>query len=194
MIVVGDHDILPEPNQRIPIHVVPEAGDPDIEGALFVVQIADGGPELGGTIPGPSIQYVQLVENLSDPNNTGAFGPTIFDADNEGQFGVGGSPPGSLRPQVYDINTVTSLGGSVTADGLLGIITLDGSGFGLGETFDVLLKDTLNGPTVFNIAGSGQEILPVITNGTVTIVPEPGTAAMLLAGMVGLLLWRRRRV
>ena len=199
IINVGDHIIDAAPGQQIPITVIPEAGDPPIAGVLLNVQISDGGPAVGGTDLGPVIQYVQLVEDLSDPLyatfGTDAFGPTIFDAmANQGHFGDGSLPAGDPKPQVYVINTAT-VNGAVAADGLLGIITLDGTGFDHRPGGWALhIEQTLNGPSVLSDDTPAVNPIPLTVNEGTVNIPEPSTVVMLIAGLVGLLLWRRRRV
>ena len=194
-ITVGDHEILPEPNQKIPIYIVPEVGDPQTAGVLLNVQVADGGPEVGGVIDGPVIQYVQMVEEpdpiSGDPHPlyTDAFGVGIFEAvPNHGHF-----PDDPNPPQVYTINTAT-LSGAVPGDGLLAVLTIDATGFPLGNTYDLHLKETHNNSTVLYDDTPGVNPLPLtITEGTIKIVPEPSTLVLLVAGGIGLAVCLRRR-
>ncbi len=193
IINVGDHPILPAPDQKIPIYVVPEAGDPATAGVLLNVQVADGGPEIaGGATDGPVIQYVQMVEE-APPHAlyTDAFGPGIFEAvPNHGHFG-----DGSTEPQVYTINTAT-ISGAVAADGLLAVLTIDATGFAVGETFDLHLGQTVNGPsTLYEDTPLVNPISLAITDGTLEIVPEPSSLILLAAAAVGLAgcLWRKSK-
>ena len=126
-ITVGTHEFLPNmPNQTVQIHVT---GGRPIEGLNFNAQIGDGGPAVGGTA-GPVITAVDL--------ETG-----IFAGNNDGQVDLGSIP----QLAMYSITTSS---GSVVADGLLATLTIDTTGFDIGEGPWVLaLGNTLNGSTDF---------------------------------------------
>jgi len=75
-VAVGDHVLLPDmEDQQIQIFVTPD--DPItpefVQGLNFNIQVADGGPEVGGVVDGPVISDVDII--------TG----TIFEANNLGQ-------------------------------------------------------------------------------------------------------------
>lgn len=163
-IVVGQHDLLPNtPNQIVKINV---SGGDEVDALDLNAQIADGGPEVGGSIDGPAITGADII--------TG----TIFANNNDGQSDLGSYPQVALRSTVAD-------SGSVIADGLLTTLTIDTTGFSTG-TFSLNLGDTLNGPTDFD------PISADITDGSITIVPEPASICLLLGG-AGLMMQRRRR-
>ncbi len=170
LIDVGDWPLLPNTSgQQIPIYVVPGDDAPGTAGVNFNIQVGDGGPPVGGT-PGPEIQYVQLVEDLSHPLYTDQFGPTIFGAvGNQGHFGTG-----SLVPQIYAQNTAT-LQGSVPPDGLLAVLTIDTTGFFLGDgPWAFTLSETLNGETTLNDNTQQVEPIPLdIIDGEISII-DPG--------------------
>ena len=181
------------PDQKIPIYVVGEAGDPDIAGVNFNVQVADGGPEVsGGTIDGPEISYVQLVDDLNTPGyamyHTNAYGSTFFDAlPNMGHFGVG-----STVPQIFAENTAFSSGGKPIPAGanfLLGIVTIDTTGFFVGDAndpWDLKIGSTLNGSTVLLDTAQTPAPIPLtITEGQITLIPEPSTFVLVLIGLLG---------
>ena len=155
LIDVGDHLLSPNlADQDILINV---SSDPEeqVQGLNFFVQVADGGPEVpGGSIDAPIIQLLDVL--------TG----TIFASNNVGKTDFDGGPPPypDDYPQFEGHSTLTS-SGTVPANGLLGIVTIDTAGF-TGGTFDLFMENTLNGPTNF-IIGAG------ITDGTITVSTKP---------------------
>jgi hypothetical protein len=147
VITVGHYNLLPNtPNQKIQIFV--STNNTFVQGTNVEVQIADGGTAAGGTVVGPKITNVDVVNG------------TIFQSNNSGQHGGG-----SIVPQVYEAIVLTS-SGAVKASGLLATITVDTTGFN-GGTFPLLLGSTLNGSTDFTV------IPAIITNGSITITPPP---------------------
>lgn len=161
-----------KPNQTIALTV---SGGDVVQGLNFNLQVADGGPDEGGSIAGPAITAVDII---------GAG--TIFADNNTGQ-----NDDSLNSPQLFVTSTTTSMG-TVAADGTLAFVTFDTTGFFAGSTFTLLLKDTLNGATDF--AG----IPATITNGTLAITAIPEPSAMLYVGMIaamvgaGVRLTRRR--
>jgi hypothetical protein len=142
-------------------------GGDAVEGLNLRVQVADGGthPQAGGTVDGPKITGVDLITD------------TIFAGNTTGQGDL-------LRlPQIW-VQTTTTASGSAVADGLLARLTLDTTGFFEGS-FGLSLGDTKDGPTDF--AG-----VPIdISDGSLTVVvPEPGSWALCIGGIVGLIVAR----
>jgi hypothetical protein len=173
-IAVGNIQLLPDkPNQTVQVFV---SGGDVVQGLNFEIQTGDGGPDSGGTAAGAG----PLITNLD------LLTGTIFAANNTGQHGGGPlSLTGKTKAQVWEATTTTSAT-TVAAAGLLANITFDTTGFKtINQSFPLALKGTNNGDT--NFAG-----VPInITNGTITIVPEPGAVGLVLAmGIMGL---RRRR-
>ena len=161
---LGNYHLLPDtPDQQIQIFV--RGGDP-VQGVAFNIAIADGGPDAGGSVVGPMITAVDIL--------TG----TIFDGNNTGL----GSAAGVLAPQIAFFSTTTATG-TVPAEGLLATVTLDTTGFAAGQTFDLIVSQTVNNPTMFGA------VTPTVLDGTLTMVPEP--IGLLPVG--GLLLLVRRR-
>ena len=166
IIDVGNHVLQPDdPGQTIQVFV---SGGDLVEGLNFNAQIADGGPEAGGAVRGPHITTADIV--------TG----TIFANDNTGQ-----RDPGSF-PQIAIRRTTTNDDDTVMAQGLLATLAIDTTGFTSG-TFPLKLGDTLNGPT--NFAG----VPAMITDGSISIVPEPTAPFIALSTAALLCLPRRSR-
>lgn len=163
---VGNFPVLPDtPGQVLDLYVVNTGPDPvSVAGLSFNVQINDSGPGdrggLGG-IPGPSITKVDILTD------------TLFGANNTGQ--VNGQ--GAL--QFANARTTTSSGTVSIGVGnpiLLGRIEIDTTGFFSPETWELRLGNTVNGPSRFFLWG-GDALIPMITDGMITAVPEPGWAA-----------------
>lgn len=159
VVLTGDHVLLPNtPNQVIPILV---AGDYAVQGLNLHVQIADGGPEAGGTSDGPAIQAVDLVGN--------ADMPTVFTGNN------GGQTAGTVLPQVqaWEIMTVA---GTVSAGGLLATLTIDTTGFWKdpagSSSWPVLLADTTSGSTGF-VSFAGNPLRAIAAAGSLTLNTPP---------------------
>ena len=161
-IVVGSHNLLPNTaGQPVQIRV---ENVPDVAGVKLNAQIEDG-----SGIGTPRFSGVDLITGTIFTSNADAW-------DN-------GTTPGLL---IYSILTPP---GTVSASaGLLATLYVDTTGFNSG-TFVLSLGDTLNGATTF-LSESG-EVPIIITNGTLTVVPEPSGLAILVTGLIPLL--RRRR-
>ena len=142
VIDVGVVPLLPNtPEQKVRIYV---SDGIDVQGLNFNIQIADGGVAAGGSIVGPEIEDVDIL-----------FG-TPFDGNNTGQND-------SLSMRQIWVQTTTTASGTVFANGLLAILTINTAGFA-GQVFDLKVGDTLNGDTDF--AG-----LPIdVTNGYLAIL------------------------
>ncbi len=150
LIAVGQHGLLPNtPGQTIGIFV---SGGRLVEGVNFNIQVADGGPELGGSQDGPAITGVDLING------------TIFDNNNTGENDLL-AMLGLEYPQAA-AHTTTTLSGSVAASGLLATVTIDTTGFATG-TWSLRMANTFNGPTDFaGIAAS-------ITDGSISVGNAP---------------------
>jgi len=177
IIDVGDHLLQPNmPDQTFQILV---SGGDLVQGLNFYIQVADGGPEAGGSIDGPVIQELDIL--------TG----TIFDGNNTGAIDFDGGPPPypDVVPQ-WEGHSTTTLSGSVAATGLLATVTIDTTGFG-GGTWDLIMQNTGDGTYTTDFAGISADI----TDGSITVIPEPSTFVMstglIAMGLVGY--GRRRR-
>src|SRR5262245_14396779 len=131
----GPRQLLPETaGQQIRIYVT---GGTLVEGVNFNVQVADGYPDSApgfpGVINGPNITAVDIV------------GPvTIFFGNNTTMQTVRSSE------QVWSVSTTTNPGTFVSAQGLLGIVTVTTVGWSSG-TWDFNLQSTQEGTTDFTL-------------------------------------------
>jgi hypothetical protein len=179
VIIVGDWMLEPDTaDQSIQIHV---SGGDAVDGVDFFLQVADGGPESGGSIDGPAITGVDI------------FTGTIFDGNNTGEAGGG-----QLVPQFWQSGTTTD-SGTVIADGLLATATIDTTGFYSHDPitlWDLKLTGTLMGDSSLQSPPPG--VSTRITNGSISVgsdvqpIPEPSTLVLLVIGALCLVGWRRR--
>jgi Cohesin domain/PEP-CTERM motif len=124
-----------------------------------------------------------------------AFNPAVLQASSvtEGPFlGSGGNTffgPGAIN------NTTGTI--AFTFDSLIGFVPgVSGSGNLATLNFNVVSAgiSSLVFSDVLFLSSQDFNLLPVVQNGSVTaVVPEPSGAALLLAGLGGLLAWRRSR-
>ena len=140
---------------------------------------------------GDAVQGVNFIMDIN--NNTAGGGiitgmdiltGTIFAGNNVGQFGVP-LPPATKVKQ----STVTS-SGTVAANGLLGTITISTVGVAPGVyPLRMTGMATAGGGSTTNFT----VIAAHITNGTVTVTPEPSTLALAAFGFIGLAAWGWRK-
>jgi hypothetical protein len=145
----GTHFLAPNtPGQQVPILVT---GSDAVSGIDFFVQVGDGGATVGGDDTGPRITQVDLVSG------------TIFAGNNTGVFV-------DPAPLIWGATT-TTVSGSVSADGVLGRLTIDTTGMFLGQ-FDLILNPPSIGPTAFADPGISTNLI----NGSLVIgdLPPPG--------------------
>ncbi len=165
-------------NQAFDVFIQNEGGPLEVTGIGFNIQMADGGPEAGGLIDGPAIMLVDVITD------------TIFESNNNG-----GSGSGSIVPQVYERGTMTvppepdgdeSVVVIGTGRWKIARVTLDTTGFDSGTY--ALTLNTLNSPTKFTMPDA-DDMIPILIEGSVTVVPEPGGWAlgtgMMLLGYAG---------
>jgi hypothetical protein len=133
--------------------------------------ITDGFPAVpGSTLNGPNITAINLT--------TG----TIFSGNN-----TGGMFTSSDQYWISQISTNT---GTVPANGLIATLTVDTTGFNIGSgPFSLKLSGTPDGDTDF------APIPVTITNGQLTVIPEPSTwflgASLVLAAIFARRFYRR---
>jgi hypothetical protein len=147
LIQIGHHLLEPDKaGQTIPIYV---SGGLPVQGLNFNIQVADGGPEVpGGSTDGPAIQHVDIL--------TG----TIFGDNNTGSADADGAHADAF-PQV-EWRSTTTRSGTVPAEGLLAVVTIDTTGFDRGS-WVLRISGTANGDTDF--AG----LAATLVDGSITI-------------------------
>ena len=168
IINVGSHDL--QENASGQIVYLNVTGTDQVTAFNLKAQIGDG--------TGPNAEPV--FESI-------AFGGGMWDAHANTVTGGPISGAGQFAQASVAFNTSVS----VPADGLLLTLTIDTTGFFDGDSFDLLLKGTdIGSDSDFVVIGGGT-LAPGITNGTINIVPEPTSMALLSMG--GLLALRRRK-
>jgi hypothetical protein len=175
VINVGQIPLFPDrAGQSFAVYLVSDALD-STQGLVFNAQLGDGGPDVGG------VDITPLV-------TADAVGPgTLFEFNHNPQF------DGSVPPSFVNLG-FAAMAGTVSipvGPSVLAILTFDTTGFGPGYTTTLKLKDTVNGDT----AVLSTEGPLTIHNGSITVIPEPSTAALGALGLIGLVAWswRKRR-
>jgi MYXO-CTERM domain-containing protein len=178
---VGDHFLLPNtPGQSFDIFVT---GNDLVLGTDINSQIADSGPLAAGSILAPTYTGDMLVPGaIFATNNTGIVDET------SGLYGHEFLVLGTLTDPSTD---------GVIDNGLLVRLTFDTTGFTSGS-WPLLFSGTVNGDTAFgSLLSDGTRIYTslTITNGSITIVPEPSSVVLGLFAAAGLfaVAVRRRR-
>jgi hypothetical protein len=178
---VGNFNLLRDTaEQPVSVYVRNDGALPVELSALdFAVQIADGGPDAGGAIPGPAISAVTLtLDTVFSDNNSG-------DSDHPAntsqlQFWSttesGSTPLPSLLPGLNKIAAIVL----DTTGFQSGVWTLSVSGNSLGNT---VLYDAFGSP------------LPVTINaGTISVaVPETPSAQVATVLLASFAVWRKIR-
>lgn len=138
-------------------------GGDAVEGVNLYIQVGDG-------TAGPRITSVDLL--------TG----TLFGAEaNLGEIDLG-----SLNDRQIGVGTLL-ITGSIPADGLLATLTLDTTGVAANTSWDLLLDPVALGTTDFGFVSAN------LTNGSLNVIPEPTSLAMLLGAATLITVTRRRR-
>jgi hypothetical protein len=179
---VGTHALLPNmPGQTIDIF----ASGPDlIAGMDLFVRIADGGPDpdlpafARGVISGPVITDLDIL--------TG----TVFGSNNTGSINGFATEENTFPDpyEQYENRSTTTASGAVIANGKIGTLTIDTTGFFVGSgPFALVLSSTAAGDTIFIdfFSSVGAKVPSSITDGLIVIaeVPEPGSLALALVAL-----------
>ena len=150
-----------------------------IQGVNFYIQIGDGGDDNGGTDTKPIITALDIV------------GPgTLFNGISNAQ-----STDSTANDLIWFADTtVLAAVGTTEANGLLAYVTVDTAGTAAGEVYDLFLTGVA--AAIFSSSGKDTDFTGVsadITNGTITITPEPATLSLLALGGLALMGRRRRK-
>jgi hypothetical protein len=177
IIDLGSYSITQGTTQSISINVSDSgsAFAEDIEGMDLKLQIG------AGTGTTPAIDSIDLLTGT-------VFSSIVTSSDID-------TPSGGNLPQYMLRDLITNSAGEyVNANGLLATVVLDATGATPGVyAFDLTSsKDPGSDTEFFN--GDGVTVPATFGNGTITVtaVPEPASAALLLTGSV--IFIRRRRV
>jgi len=171
-LVVGPHILAANQNggAQNTIQISISGNDANIAGAVINAQVADGGPGVAGVIVGPGFTGDMLQPgSLFLGNNTGI-------TDLNAGF-VNGNQIVLLQTSTAS-GVVSDVGGK-----LLVTLTFDTTGFSSG-TWPLIFSGTANGDT--GIGSTAGPLNLLITNGSITIVPEPGSIVLGLFAAAGL--------
>lgn len=176
-IEVGLHPLQPDQSGQIVDLFVENRGTEDIQvtGLTFNAQVADSGPisEGGsGVIDGPNITAVDIVSG------------TVFDANNLGQLNLVTVPQSWSSSVMTQNGTTTALAAGTTTR--LARLTLTTETFSTPQTWDLKVFGTAY------LDENSVPILPTVTEGAVSVVPEPVHSTIAALALIGLVLLRRR--
>ena len=164
-IAVGDHNLLANtPNQIVQIYA---EGADQVAGFNLRAQIGADGADASASPKFTSMDYSGAIWGASSAYTLMGAGP-----DGGGKYG----------DKAVILN---GAGSTVTGSGLIVTLVIDTTNFSSG-TFALDLADTDWGQDS-DFSGDSA----TITNGTITVIPEPGTLSLLALG--GLAMIRRRR-
>jgi hypothetical protein len=167
------------PSQTIQLTV---SGTNWVLGEALNFQINDGGS--GPVITGVDI----LTGTIFAASNNGQNYPLSGGFNNQGIYTAGGT----LSGHIAVVMTTTHNGDIATTNGLLATLTISTVGFLPGDSFQLNMIETLNGPSVFGTGGSLTLGL-AFPNHTFTLVPEPASLALLAFGIAPLLFRNAKR-
>jgi hypothetical protein len=157
---------LPSKTETFPVYAVNNGATVQLLGGLLEVQVADGGPSIGGSIVGPAITSVNLF-------STG----DLFAGNNNGTSGVG-----AIGSQIFERGTLTATGTVPLAPGanLVGDVSFDLSAFVHSGGQWNLSLDGANGNSAL-LGSDGNPIALSALDTTITLVPEPRFVSVVFA-------------
>lgn len=159
-------------NQVVQLFATGIVADGGADGLELDVQIGDGGAFLGGTDTAPTFTSIDLITGaIWAPNSPNQSDPEIHPL---------------VRQSTVDTASL------VTSDGLIGTLVFDTTGFGVGE-IDFLLTGVAGNFNTTFFQGVNT-LTTVAPNGIIRVsaIPEPGSACVLVIGLVGIGLRRSR--
>ena len=176
-ITAGDWTINPAAGQSVdvitalPIEVQISGGDLIFEVVLFMTS----GPDGFTAFSGPLFEAIDLigVGTIFNPNNIGQFDIVAF-------------------PDLHTFSATQTVSGSIAASGTLAFLTFDATGVAPGVYTLHLTNLTFGIPT-----DTQPFLSPILVNGTVTVIPEPGSIVLALfaaGGLCAVAIRRRRKV
>lgn len=183
VITGGTHTVLPNANQTIDIYVT--GNGEEAAAANLIFQIGDG------TDAWPAITDIDLTgPGTLFADNHDEFSPDLLSSEN-GRIWLAEARMEGLTPVVVN--------GTV----LLARLTIDASTAGVGQEIPLLLNNIFMGEDgngalygscyLTSNDGIASHAIGTATDGTINVVPEPSTFALLGVGGLGLLAFRHRR-
>lgn len=176
---VLDTEIEALPGQEV---IIMATGTASVSGVSLQVQVGDGGDPVGGTdVAGTDAAPITGVNFRQN-----SMGPSMWgDAAAAAELPNLGSDAGAPL-LAFPVFVLAGAGAVRPAPGAVAALELDGSGLPIGTSFQIHLeipaagvRSNFNGP-------DANELI----SGTITVIPEPVSALMLLAAAPFL---RRRR-
>jgi hypothetical protein len=168
LINVGDYVFAP--NTGVHTLTIAVSGNEKISGEDFYAQIGDGGSFNHGTNDHPTFSNVDIITGTPfATNNVGAFGDA--------------SAGGNAAHRLIWVDGTTTSSGTVQLQptSILATISIDTQSAPLGK-FSLDLTGVANTLGSFNTKlydSTGAPIPLTVTNGSITIVPEPSLNAVL---------------
>lgn len=175
----GHHLLQPNtPDQVIQFEIENTSDPVDVAALNLDIQIADGGPSVGGLVVGPHITAVDLITD------------TPFASNHEPPIEVGAGPQWAFWSILTAFDTVTIPAGSST----LATLTVDTTGLqSPGASWPLFLSQTLNGDT--QLFDPNADVVEMrIESGSIRWIPVPDAGPFPAALWLTLVAWGTRQV